>query len=831
MELARTRHRRSRALPYYLGVDLGTSFTAAAVCRGRTSAIVELGLRRAQIPTVVHISEWGEVSVGETAERRALSDPEGVVRDIKRRVGDEVGSLVRGRLWSAEALLAEVLRHVIDLTTEREGEAPSAVALSHPVSWGPYKLERWREVARLAQVPHVHLVAEPAAAALHHLTTSGTDSSGEGDVSGGSRCTVVYDLGGGTFDVAVVQTGPSSSGRAEAWLVGEPDGLERLGGIDFDDALRGVVEQLIGRPIASFDTSEPRVRQALAQLRAALVEAKEALSTDTTVEIPLFLPDAPSLVRVTRAEFDRAIEPLVSDTMAVTEKLLASVELTAQERASCTILLVGGSSRVPLVSRLAAQHLGLAVTVDEHPKHAVALGAAELAAPPVDEEDLLGDGEGQGEDAAGAGVGVVAANAVAAIDPATDSPGAPGDDTPAAMVLARAADADGAPPAAAPTALQQLAPPARDGRFSDRGKAVVLAAVAIAAALIGVAVLATRGRDTPTATATSVLTGARSEQLTVRSIAFERETVEVDPGTVLRIGLTAAGDGDAPASTEAIRTIDVSSSDAAIAQANLESTTPAIKVVALRAGNTAITARSGDASATLLVSVRTPTIPSSTPTTSTPVSTTTTAAAVVLPSSGGGSQTPIIIVTQDGGTSGGSTSDSGTSSGTSGGTSGGNGPGGSTSDGGVTTTTTTTVVPDPPRGLTAGSYEEDAVTAYIGGWATCTANLGQSGGCDRWSATSGDSFRIDFHGTGITVYGAKAFNGGMLTFSVDGTHTVVADAYFDGNARRRLDTVPYYTISGLSPGNHTLTAVMSPARNAANTASPAYVTVDKIVVV
>ena len=129
------------------------------------------------------------------------------------------------------------------------------------------------------------------------------------------------------------------------------------------------------------------------------------------------------------------------------------------------------------------------------------------------------------------------------------------------------------------------------------------------------------------------------------------------------------------------------------------------------------------------------------------------------------------------------------------------------------------------NGLQAGRYEEEAAT-YDGGWATCTGQLGQSGGCDRWTSTPGRRYTITFHGTGIIVYGAKAFNGGMLSFTVDGGYGATADSYFDGNANRRVDMAEYYRVTGLPKGDHTLVATMAGGRNPANTQSPIYVTLD-----
>ncbi|MGD9752236.1 MAG: Hsp70 family protein, partial [Acidimicrobiia bacterium] len=270
-------------MTYCLGVDLGTSFTAAAVFEGGRAELVELGQRRPQMPTVVYIPPSGKPAIGDAAERRAVNEPERVVREFKRRLGDQVGSLVGDEFWTAEALMARVLVHVLTEVTRQQGEEPMLVALTHPANWGPYKLDLLAEVARLAQLAddRVLFVSEPVAAAVHH--------SHRGRTAGGQRY-VVYDLGGGTFDATVVQVHEGEDGDSRsASVLGEPGGLERLGGMDFDEALRRLVERLVGQRLEDLDTSDPRVLHGLAQLRNELVEAKEALSTETHVEVPLFL--------------------------------------------------------------------------------------------------------------------------------------------------------------------------------------------------------------------------------------------------------------------------------------------------------------------------------------------------------------------------------------------------------------------------------------------------------------------------------------------------------------------------------------------------------------
>src|SRR4051794_35072899 len=122
-------------MSYVLGVDLGTSYTAAAtVSDGDTPAMVGLGNRATQVPSVVYVRP-DDVVVGELAEQRSAEDAARVVREFKGRVGDRVPIWVGGRRFTAEELLTEMLRWVLDQTTERMGAAPDRIALTHPANW------------------------------------------------------------------------------------------------------------------------------------------------------------------------------------------------------------------------------------------------------------------------------------------------------------------------------------------------------------------------------------------------------------------------------------------------------------------------------------------------------------------------------------------------------------------------------------------------------------------------------------------------------------------------------------------------------------------------
>jgi actin-like ATPase involved in cell morphogenesis len=437
---------------YELGVDLGTTYTAAATHRDGSVQIVELGNRTATIPSVIFLTENDEILTGEAANRRAVTEPGRVAREFKRRIGDPTPILLGGSPYSAESLSARLLEWVIGRVTEREGEAPGRIAVTHPANWGPYKLDLLHQAFRLANLEQVVTLTEPEAAAIHYATLERIEP---GTTVG------VFDLGGGTFDAAVLRK------KAQGFdFLGEPEGIERLGGIDFDAAVFGFVRQAIGESLDQLDPNDPAVVAAVGRLRHDCVDAKEALSSDTDVTIPVALPGIHTEIRLTRGELEQMLRPSLADSIGAMQRAVRSADLGMDD--IDMILLVGGSSRIPLVGQMVGAELGRRVAVDAHPKHSVALGAARAAAPtgvahlasatlvaPV--ADLMAQ-TAQGLQAASPSTDLPAA-----AQPVASPPTAPPATSPPATSPPVSAPPATAPPATAPPAA---APPAAAAAFA-----------------------------------------------------------------------------------------------------------------------------------------------------------------------------------------------------------------------------------------------------------------------------------------------------------------------------------------------------------------------------
>ena len=359
-------------MSYSLGIDLGTTYTAAAIARRGRAEIVTLSYRTTSIPTVVALTEDGTFVVGDPAERHAATSPERLAREFKRRVGDPTPLLLGGTPVSVDRLLAEMIGFVHRTVAQTEGEPPASTVVTHPANWGPFKRDVLVQALRLADMERAGLLPEPVAAATWYARAE--------RLAPGATV-AVYDLGGGTFDTVLLEMG-----RDGVFAVrGRPEGIERLGGVDVDAAVLGHVLRVAGIGTGSVDADDPATLVAMARLRRDCVEAKEALSSETSVSIPVLLPAVRDQVLLPRRELEELIGPLLAPTIGALARTVASAGLRPGQPDA--VLLVGGASRTPLVAREVGMALGRPVAIDAHPKHPVALGAALVAEARAPRED------------------------------------------------------------------------------------------------------------------------------------------------------------------------------------------------------------------------------------------------------------------------------------------------------------------------------------------------------------------------------------------------------------------------------------------------------------
>jgi hypothetical protein len=322
-------------------------------------------------------------------------------------------------------------------------------------------------------VSNVRLLAEPQAAALAYAQRA--------SIEPGSTV-AVYDFGGGTFDVALVRRDGDGSFR----LVGSPEGMDRLGGIDFDQAIMAKVVADVGLSDRLAD-ADPTVLAALADLRDRCREAKEALSTDVDAAIAVNLPGVQTNVRLNRAEFEDLIRPRVIETVESLQRVIRNSGMASTD--IDRVLLVGGSSRIPMVAESVRSITGRPVALDANPKNAICQGAALFEVAPA------------------APAAPPPAPAAVASPPPPPSTVAPPPPPPPPL------SATAASPVMSPTMPPTMPMPATPPSVSDapapatkpgRNKKVLIGAAAAAALLIAaIAVLATRGGDEPAAADTT----------------------------------------------------------------------------------------------------------------------------------------------------------------------------------------------------------------------------------------------------------------------------------------------------------------------------------------
>lgn len=363
-----------QAEPLVLAIDLGTSYTVAAIRRGaRSPEVLEVGGER-RMPSTVIVADDGELVVGRAAEDLASARPGDALRAPKRRLGDPSPAVLGGRPFAVVDLVAAMLRAVTDEAAHHGVGAPTSVRLTHPASWTTPRLDQLVRAAGRAGVTDPVLVPEPLAAAVEH----GIDT----DLPTGTHV-AVYDLGGGTFDTTILRVG----GDAPV-AVGRPGGDASLGGELFDELLVNVVGERLEPGV--WDelqaSDELSWRRAAAALRMEVRRAKEALTQAPVAELLLPLPAGLVHLRITRDDLDAVVGPYVDESVRV---LLDSVRAAGVDVASLgAVYLVGGASRMPLVTRRLTEALGdVPVLRRGDPKAVVALGAAraafDVARPPV----------------------------------------------------------------------------------------------------------------------------------------------------------------------------------------------------------------------------------------------------------------------------------------------------------------------------------------------------------------------------------------------------------------------------------------------------------------
>lgn len=347
-----------------LSIDFGTSNTVVALAVDGQAPRALTFDASPLLPSAVFLGADGSVTVGREAQRQARLDPARYEPNPKRRIDD--GEVLLGdRVVDVVDLIAAVLRNVGgEVRRQLGGAAPDEVRLTHPAQWGAPRQNTLVSAARAAGLGgNLVLIPEPVAAAAQYTQLPGRTLPAGGTVA-------IYDLGGGTFDIAVVgRTQNDFHVLAEA-------GLSDLGGLDFDQA----VLDHVGRTASSTDPArwlqilrptDASSRRAARAMAEDVRAAKETLSRYPQTEVAL--PDPFADVHLTRPEFEGLIRPSLMRSIEVLQATLRNAGVGPERLTG--IFLVGGSSRIPLVAKLIQDQLGVTPVALDQPETAVALGA------------------------------------------------------------------------------------------------------------------------------------------------------------------------------------------------------------------------------------------------------------------------------------------------------------------------------------------------------------------------------------------------------------------------------------------------------------------------
>jgi len=346
---------------YAVGIDLGTSNTVAIMRwpDGRTRPVLFDG--QPVLPSAVFLNHDGGLHVGRDAQRLAQLDPARYEPNPKRRIDEDV-LLLGDRELAIADVLAAPLRTIARAVTDTVGHLPPAV-LTCPAAWGTTRRNRLQQAANKAGWPPVRLMAEPVAAARYFTETL------KRPVPPGATL-AIFDFGGGTLDVALVRNDGAT------FTVTAAGGAEDLGGVDIDHAIVNHLGAILAvrHPQVWAQISQPQDELARRNRKTFLDDvraAKEMLSRTTSA--PIAIPGVSASMHLTRDELEHLATPLLRRATGHLAAALRQAGLSASGLSG--IFLVGGTSRVPLVSRLLHAETGIAPTVLEQPELPVAEGA------------------------------------------------------------------------------------------------------------------------------------------------------------------------------------------------------------------------------------------------------------------------------------------------------------------------------------------------------------------------------------------------------------------------------------------------------------------------
>ncbi|WP_128426049.1 molecular chaperone DnaK [Gudongella oleilytica] len=344
-----------------IGIDLGTTNSAVAVMEGGEAIIIPNIEGNRTTPSIVAFTKDGERLVGETAKRQAITNPERTIQSIKRQMGSDHKVNIDGKSYSPEEISAMILQKIKADAESYLGETVTDAVITVPAYFTDSQRQATKDAGKIAGLNVKRIINEPTAAALAYGL----------DKEHGQHKIMVFDLGGGTFDVSILELGDG------VFEVLATRGNNHLGGDDFDERLIDYIAEQFKRE-SGVDLKADRM--ALQRLKEAAEKAKKELSTTKSSNINLPFITATSAgplhlnMDITRAKFDELTADLVAKTIEPVKQALQDAGITASDVEK--VLLVGGSTRIPAVQDAVRKLIGKEPQKDINPDESVAIGAA-----------------------------------------------------------------------------------------------------------------------------------------------------------------------------------------------------------------------------------------------------------------------------------------------------------------------------------------------------------------------------------------------------------------------------------------------------------------------
>ncbi len=345
-----------------VGIDLGTTNSVVAVMEGQTPTVIANSEGNRTTPSVVAFTKTGERLVGQLAKRQAVTNPERTIKSIKRHMGTDFTVKIDGKDYTPQEISAMILQKLVNDASTYLGERVTKAVITVPAYFNDAQRQATKDAGRIAGLDVLRIINEPTAAALAY----GLDKKGNETI-------LVWDLGGGTFDVSILEVGDG------VFEVKSTNGDTHLGGDDYDDRLvKWIVTEF--RKDQGIDLSGDN--QALQRLTEAAEKAKIELSTltQTSINLPFITMDASGTPKhldltITRADFERLTSDLTDRMVGPFKAALADAKIDLNQIDE--IVMVGGSTRMPLVQDLVKKLTGKdQLNQSVNPDEVVAIGAA-----------------------------------------------------------------------------------------------------------------------------------------------------------------------------------------------------------------------------------------------------------------------------------------------------------------------------------------------------------------------------------------------------------------------------------------------------------------------